>query len=70
MSALISSTLHTYSPAALYPWGLSTKDLSTPYDDVFKQLGLWATIESGYVVGNSTELLYAADGTFEDSAIW
>jgi carboxypeptidase T len=65
-----SATLHTYSPAVLYPWGISTRDTSTPYDNVFKQLGQFATAFSGYAVGNSTELLYPADGTFEDYAYW
>ena len=67
---VVSATLHTFSPAVLYPWGISTKDLSTAYDDQFKQLGLWATMESTYAVGNSTELLYPADGAFEDYAFW
>jgi carboxypeptidase T len=65
-----STTLHTFSPAVLYPWGVSTKDLSTPYDDLFISLGQAAASESNYAVGNSTALLYPADGTFEDYAFW
>ncbi|MGK5089937.1 M14 family metallopeptidase [Bdellovibrionota bacterium FG-2] len=65
-----SATLHTYSPAVLYPWGISTHDLATPYDPLFKQLVADATVESHYTVGNSTAVLYAADGTFEDYAFW
>lgn len=65
-----SATLHTFSPAVLYPWGISTRDLSTPYDAIFKSLGEAAAVESGYAVGNSTELLYPADGTFEDYSFW
>lgn len=67
---VISATLHTYWPAVLYPWGISTSDLSTPYDKQFIQLAKDATLESGYQSGNSTEMLYAADGTFEDYAFW
>ncbi len=67
---VISATLHTYSPAVLYPWGISTNDLSTPYDKEFIKLAQDATIDSGYPSGNSTEMLYAADGTFEDYAFW
>src|SRR5262249_44771467 len=55
-------------PAVLYPWGMSTRDLSTPYDDLFKALGADAAVESHYDVGNSAELIYPADGTFEDYA--
>lgn len=67
---VISATLHTYFPAVVYPWGISTKDLSTPYDDQYKLLVAAATKESGYRTGNNTEVLYPADGTFEDYAYW
>ena len=63
-----SATLHTFSPAVVYPWGISTHDLSTPYDDLFKTLVEAATIDSHYPHGNSTALIYAADGTYEDYA--
>jgi carboxypeptidase T len=66
----ISATLHTYWPAVVYPWGISTTDLSTPYDDVYKKLVADATVESRYQTGNNTQILYAADGTFEDYAYW
>ncbi len=65
-----SATLHTFSPAVLYPWGISTHDTQTPYEATFKQLGQLATAFSQYNVGNSTEMLYPADGTFEDYAYW
>ena len=66
----ISATLHTYWPAVVYPWGISTRDLSTPYDAQYQQLVADATVESRYKTGNSTDVLYAADGTFEDYAYW
>ncbi len=64
----ISATLHTYWPAVVYPWGISTTDLSTPYDDQYKTLVAAATLESKYQTGNNTQVLYPADGTFEDYA--
>lgn len=67
---VMSATLHTYTGAALYPWGISTGDIDTHYTDFFKQLGAAAVRESGYKVGNSTAMLYPADGTFEDYAFW
>ena len=67
---VVSATLHTYWPAVLYPWGISTNDLSTPNDEEFIKLSRNSVVESGYQYGNSTELLYAADGTFEDYAYW
>jgi hypothetical protein len=65
-----SATLHTFSNMVLYPWGISTRDTRTPYEDLFMHLGKLAASFSGYTVGNSTELLYPADGTFEDYAFW
>ncbi|MBK9294299.1 MAG: succinylglutamate desuccinylase/aspartoacylase family protein [Oligoflexia bacterium] len=65
-----SATLHTYSPFVLYPWGHSTHQTSTPYDNIFIQMGKAATVESKYPVGNSTQMLYPADGTYEDYAFW
>jgi len=65
-----SATLHTYSPAVLYPWGVSTHDVETPYEKEFIDLSRLAAQYSGYQVGNSTLLLYPADGTFEDYAFW
>lgn len=65
-----SATLHTYYPAVVYPWGISTYDVSTPYDDLFISLGHYATETSHYTVGNSTQVIYPADGTYEDYAFW
>lgn len=65
-----SATLHTFYPAVVYPWGFSTRDTSTPYDSLFQHLGALATQWSHYTVGNSTEVIYPADGTYEDYAFW
>lgn len=65
-----SATLHTHYPAVVFPWGISSRDLATPYPDVFQQLVNWATEDSHYQTGNSTEVMYPADGTFEDYAYW
>lgn len=65
-----SVTLHTHFPAVLYPWGISTHDIDTEYTELFIELGIAATEFSKYQVGNSTALLYPADGTFEDFAFW
>ena len=63
-----SATLHTYSPAVVYPWGISTHDLKTGYESIFEGLVAEATRDSHYATGNSTELIYPADGTYEDYA--
>ena len=64
------ATLHTYSPAVVYPWGLSSHDLGTPYLAEFTKMVQDATVESKYEIGNSTEVIYPADGTFEDYSFW
>lgn len=64
------ATLHTYYPGVAYPWGLSSRDLETPYTETFRQLADLAVLESKYPTGNGTELIYPADGTFEDYAFW
>jgi predicted deacylase len=67
-----SATLHTFASLVMYPWGISAtgNDLKTAYDDLFKQIGQAAVVESHYGVGNSTEMLYPADGAYEDYAFW
>jgi predicted deacylase len=67
-NVVTSATLHTYSPMVGYPFGFSTQDKKTPYDGIFEQLGQAAAAESRYPVGNSGDLVYPADGTFEDYA--
>lgn len=67
---VVSATIHTYMPGVLYPWGISTHEVNTPYTPKFIELGMAATYVSKYQVGNSTDLLYPADGTFEDYAYW
>ncbi len=63
-----AATLHTFRPAVVYPWGFGTKDFDPPNLDIFLQLVRAATIESKYPVGNSTDVIYPAPGTFEDYA--
>ena len=65
-----SATMHTFYPAVVYPWGISTQDLSTQYQPQFTKMVNDATVESHYQVGNSTEVIYPADGAFEDWAFW
>lgn len=64
------ATLHTYSEMVLYPWGLSTDQVDTPYTSLFQEMGREAAQFSNYEVANSTLALYPADGTFEDYAFW
>ena len=65
-----SATLHTYYPAVVYPWGFGTRDLETAYQADFERLVEAAVSESRYETGNSTAVIYPANGTYEDYAFW
>jgi len=65
-----SATLHTYYPAVVYPWGFATHDLETDYQKEFEDLVRAGASESRYETGNSTKVIYPANGTFEDYAFW
>jgi carboxypeptidase T len=65
-----SATLHTSGGMVLYPWGMNTKDTSTEYDAQYADLAGMCASVSKYQVGNSTKLLYPANGAFEDYAFW
>jgi predicted deacylase len=69
-SIVTSATLHTFFPAVVWPWGFDTSDLSTPYDGLYEMLARAAVVESQYPVGNSTALIYPANGAYEDYAFW
>ena len=64
-----SMTLHTYFPSVTYPWGVG-RNGTDPYLDLFRQLASFAVEWSGYKIGNSSEVLYPANGCFEDYAFW
>ncbi len=63
-----SATIHTFFPAVVYPWGLSSRDLDTAHPEVFTKMVTDATEHSHYRIGNSSDVIYPADGTFEDYA--
>ena len=65
-----ASTIHTYWPTVVWPWGMSTHDYETPYTPIFMKLAQTATEGSQYQIGNSAQVIYPADGTFEDFAFW
>jgi carboxypeptidase T len=65
-----AATIHTYWPTVVWPWGLSSHDLDTPYTPIFMKLAQTAAEHSNYQIGNSAEVIYPADGTFEDYAFW
>lgn len=67
---IASATLHTYWPTVVYPWGLSSRDTDTLYTPIFLKMAQNATAWSQYEIGNATEIIYPADGTYEDYIFW
>lgn len=65
-----AATIHTYKPAVVYPWGNYAQTYDTPYNDLFETIAKAATIASRYPIGFSSEIMYPADGTFEDYVYW
>ncbi len=65
-----SATLHTSGAMILYPWGVPADNTATEYERDYQELGRMCTVASDYRIGNSTELLYPAVGSFEDFAYW
>ncbi len=65
-----SMTLHTYFPAITYPWGVSSSTTKTDDHAFFQELVKFAATGNNYYLGTSTDVVYPADGTFEDFAYW
>ena len=65
-----SATLHTFYPAVVWPWGIPARDLETPWTSQYRDLAAAATMDSHYEIGNSTDVIYAATGAYEDYAYW
>ena len=57
-------SFHTYSDLFLHPWGWT--DAAAPDSQAFYEWNDEATLGSGYATGNSTRVLYAVNGEFND----
>lgn len=67
---ITSMTLHTYFPAITYPWGVTSSTTKTDDNNYFQELVKLAATGNNYYLGTSTDVIYPADGTFEDYAYW
>lgn len=65
-----SVTLHGYIGAMTYPWGLNVANTHTYDHNMFDHAVGKAAAVNGYRYGTSTEVVYPADGTYEDWAYW
>jgi hypothetical protein len=65
-----SLTVHGYVGAITYPWGVDSTDVKTHDHNQFDQITAKAAAINGYQYGTSTDVVYPADGTFEDYSYW
>lgn len=65
-----SLTVHGYVGALTYPWGVNTGDTHSLDHNAFEKITKAAASLNGYRFGTSTDVVYPADGTYEDYAYW
>lgn len=65
-----SLTVHGYVGALTYPWGVDADNLHTQDHNQFDQITAKAAAVNHYRYGTSTDVVYAADNTYEDFAYW
>lgn len=65
-----SVTVHGYDGSLTYPWGFYTDNYDTLDKNYFDALFAKAAEKNGYKHGNGAELIYAANGCYEDYVYW
>lgn len=63
-------TVHGYIGTLTFPWGVNVSDTRTHDHNAFERVTAKAARVNGYRYGTSTEIVYPADGTYEDWAYW
>jgi Zinc carboxypeptidase len=63
-----SVTVHGYIGVLAYPWGMELTNTHTHDDNLFAQITQKAARINGYQAGISTDIIYPADGCYEDHA--
>lgn len=65
-----SVTVHGYDGSLTYPWGFYTDNYDTLDKNYYDALFARAAEKNGYKHGNGAELIYAANGCYEDYVYW
>ncbi|MBI4404409.1 MAG: hypothetical protein HY537_09625 [Deltaproteobacteria bacterium] len=63
-----SITVHGYIGTLTYPWGMNVENTHCLDHNQFEQMTSKAARLNGYRYGTSTDVVYAAEGTYEDYA--
>src|SRR3989338_4808287 len=65
-----SVTVHGYDGSITYPWGLFTNNTHTQDHNLYHQIFSKAAQENGYRVGTAADIVYPANGCYEDFVYW
>jgi carboxypeptidase T len=65
-----SVTVHGYDGSLTYPWGMYTDNTHTQDHNQFHQIFEKAAKLNGYRVGTAADVVYPANGCYEDYAYW
>ncbi len=63
-------TVHGYIGSLTYPWGVSTTNTHTLDHNFYTEVTSKAAKFNNYQYGTSTDIIYPADGTYEDYVYW
>jgi len=65
-----SLTVHGYQGSFTYPWGLYSNNYQTLDHNQFAQITAKAVSINGYKHGTASDIVYPANGCYEDYAYW
>jgi carboxypeptidase T len=65
-----SVTVHGYIGTMTFPWGVNTTNTHSHDHNAYDRMFAKAASFNGYRYGTSTDLIYSAEGTFEDYVYW
>ncbi len=65
-----SVTVHGYIGTMTFPWGVNTTNTHSNDHNAYDRMFAQAASFNSYRYGTSTDLIYSAEGTFEDYVYW
>jgi hypothetical protein len=65
-----SVTVHGYDGSLTYPWGMHASSYKTKDHNLYDQIFRKAAEHNGYKVGTAADIVYPANGCYEDFVYW
>ncbi len=65
-----SVTVHGYDGSLTYPWGIYADNYETKDNNQYKSIFQKAAALNGYRTGTASDVVYPANGCYEDYAYW